>query len=80
MTENRQLLGNLFVCKQAVRQVQAAKNRSKPRRLWKNACISTASNVQKPLFCWPIRFCPRSVQLRYNAFPAHPEARKPLML
>jgi hypothetical protein len=29
----------------------AAKLPGKPHRLWKNACISTAANVQKPLFC-----------------------------
>jgi hypothetical protein len=52
----------------------------KPLRLWKNACISTAANVQKLLFCWTNRFCPRSVQAGYNAFPAHPEAPKPLTL
>jgi hypothetical protein len=49
-------------------------------RLWKNACISTAANVQKPVFFSLNRFCPRSVQPGYNAFPAHPAARKPLML
>jgi hypothetical protein len=58
----------------------ATKQPGKPERLWKNACISTAANVQKPLFCWPNRFCPRSVQAGYNAFPAHPAARKPLTL
>jgi hypothetical protein len=58
----------------------AIKLPGKPDRLWKNACISTAANVQKPLFCWPNRFCPRSVQAGYNAFPAHPAARKPLTL
>jgi hypothetical protein len=62
------------------RQVQAAKSPEKPERLWKNACISTAANVQKTVFCWLNRFCPSSVQLRYNAFPAHPAARKLLML
>jgi hypothetical protein len=55
-------------------------NADKPQRLWKNACISTAANVQKPLFCRPKRFCPRSVQLGYNVFPTHPAARKPLSL
>jgi hypothetical protein len=58
----------------------AAKSPAEPLRLWKNACISTAANVQKPVFCCPKRFCPRSVQLGYNAFPAHPAARKPLTL
>jgi hypothetical protein len=32
------------------------------------------------VFCSLNRFCPRSVQLGYNAFPAHPAARKPLTL
>jgi hypothetical protein len=53
---------------------------AKPGRLWKNACISTAANVQKPFFCSLKRFCPSSVQLGYNVFPTHPEARKPLTL
>jgi hypothetical protein len=64
-------------CKQTS---SASQMPAKPDRLWKNACISTAANVQKALFCWPKRFCPRSIQLPYNVFPAHPAARKPLTL
>jgi hypothetical protein len=55
-----------------------------------NACKTGASvekrlhihsgKCAKAVFCWLIRFCPRSVQLGYNAFPAHPRTRKPLTL
>ena len=55
-------------------------NRCFCRRLWKKRCISTAPDVQKqPISCSP-GFCPTSVQAGYNAFPAHPSARKPLSL
>jgi hypothetical protein len=42
------------------------------RLLWKNACISTGRDVQNSAFFAGFAFCPTSVQLGYNAFPAHP--------
>jgi hypothetical protein len=60
--------------------VQMTKTHEKSLRLWKNACISTATNVQKPRFFLVSSFCPRTVQLRYNVFPARSAARKPLTL
>jgi len=55
-------------------------NRPKQAPLWKTSCISTAANVQNNRFFVDRRFCPTSVQHRYNACPADPEARKPLTL
>jgi hypothetical protein len=49
-------------------------------RLWTNACISTAADVQNSRFFLDRLFCPTSVQHRYNACPANPEVRKPLTL
>jgi len=49
-------------------------------RLWKSACISTGADVQNRAFSAPPPFCPRTVRLGYNVFPALPADRKPLML
>jgi hypothetical protein len=57
-----------------------SKNAGNRQVLWKNACISTGSSVQNAAFLDADGFCPRSVQLRYNAFPADPLTRKPLTL
>lgn len=57
-------------------------NKSSPsdRRLWRKPCISTGLDVQKTSFLVNAAFCPRTVQLRYNPFPAYTPSRKPLML
>ena len=56
------------------------KKHGKTARLWKNACISTGTSVQKGLFCQPSVFCPTLVPHRYNAFPACLRYGKPLTL